>query len=113
MTTEEKIEFSNKELQQKYEYAKFQSEVHLRRLDVIGADIRRAEDFLQKSGFGEFEKKYGHIHLNFGERRLRCGGVPLMETRVKLRLEVYPFLGDFLESIAYFHSNLGVSHEGN
>ncbi len=110
---EEKVEFSSKELQEKYEFAKFQSDLHLKRLDNIGVDIRRAEDFLQKSGFGEFQKQYGHINLNFAERRLRYGGIPLIETKVKERLECHSFLGDFLESIAHFHSIIGVIYEEN
>ena len=113
MNTEETVEFSNKELQQKYEYAKFISQDHIKKMDSIGVDIRRAEAFLLKSGFGEFEKAYKpnanySTTLVWDSKRLTVySGKPLGETNVKTRLEMYPFLGDFLESIALFYSQLG------
>jgi hypothetical protein len=110
---EEIIQFSSKDLQEKYEAAKRMSDDHLKKLDTIGVDIRRVEDFLQKSGYGEFKKQYGDVPLVFDGKRLCYYSTPILETKVKTRLEAHPFLGDFLESIALFHSLIGEGHEDN
>jgi hypothetical protein len=103
----ETLEFSTQELQDKYLAAKKISEDHIKKMDAIGVDIRRAEVFLLKSGFGEFEKKYGYMVMRFDGKRLLCGTTPFIETKVKDRMEAHPLLGDFLESIAMFHVVLG------
>ena len=106
-------EFSTQELQDKYLVAKKISEDHIKKMDAIGVDIRRAESFLQKSGFGEFDKAYKpnanySTTLVWDSKKLTVySGKPLSETNVKTRLEMYPFLGDFLESIALFYRQLG------
>lgn len=122
---DEQIVLSNKELHEKYLSAKKVSEEHLKRLALIDMDITRVEAFLQKSGFGEFYKNYKldenlSFDLNFQGKKLLFGGINflnsgvcLIDAKIKIRIEVYPFLPDFLESIASFHATLGVKHEDN
>jgi hypothetical protein len=113
MNTEEKVEFSTKELQDKYDAAKLMSNAHLKKLDMIGVDIKRAEAFLQKSGYGEYKKYYGDIALIFDGKRLCYLHIPLIDMHVRGKLEAHPFLGDFLESIATHYSLIGVPYEDN
>jgi len=113
-----KQEFNNDELQKQYEEARKVSIEHLQKLDRISIDIRRLEEFLKQSGFGEYHKEYydeynNKVLLNWTGKRLCLENTNLIETKVMYRMKAYIFLPEFLKDISTMHLNLGVHDEAN
>jgi hypothetical protein len=106
----ETLIFYDDELQKSYLIAKHLSEKHLKYLDKISNDIKKLEKFLDTTGYGEYTKSYkkpdevyDSVHLTWRGGRIMLGGFNLIETKVKQRMEAYPYLSNFLKSIAYYH----------